>query len=139
MALVGAGIGMAPWLFVLAAGLPSTTVASHWSTAWVGLDGAEALGLITTGTLLSLKDPRRCLAAAATATLLVADAWFDVTTAAPGSDRETAAAMAACPEIPLSILCAVLALRALPRRAVPLPHSGRYPSRRRFCARPHAF
>lgn len=118
MALVGAGIAMAPWLFVLAVSLPSTTIASHWSTAWVGLDGAEALGLIATGTLLYLKNPRHCLAAAATATLLVADAWFDVTTAVPGAGRETAAAMAVCPEIPMSILCAVLALRALPRREV---------------------
>lgn len=112
--LIGAGLTLIPWLFVLSASLPSTMTASHWSAAWVGFDGLEALGLITTGVLLNRKDPRRCLAAAATSALLVVDAWFDVTTAAPGLDQTTAVAMAAFLEIPLATVCAVLANRTLP-------------------------
>jgi hypothetical protein len=115
LGLIGCGLALIPWLFVLAAGLPSSTTASHWSTAWVGFDGLEALGLITTGVLLNRRDPRRCLAAAVTATLLAIDAWFDVTTAAPGADQNTAVAMAVGLEIPLAIVCAVLAARTLPR------------------------
>lgn len=114
-ALIGAGLALIPWLFVLAIGLPSTATASHWPTAWVGLDGLEALGLITTGVLVNRRDPRSCLTAAVTATLLLVDAWLDVSTAAAGADQATAVAMAICLEIPLVILCAALAVRALPR------------------------
>lgn len=113
LGLIGCGLALIPWLFVLAVGLPASTTAAHWSTAWVGLDGLEAIGLITTGVLLNRRDPRRCLAATVTATLLTVDAWFDVTTAAPGADQATAIAMAAGLEIPLAILCAVLAARTL--------------------------
>lgn len=109
---------MIPWLFVLAATLPASTRAAHWSTAWTGLDGMEALGLLATGILAIRRNSRLCLAAAATGTLLVVDAWFDVTTAAPGPGAALALAMAACPELPLAALCAVLAIRAAgdPRR-----------------------
>ncbi|MCO6008772.1 hypothetical protein NE236_27735 [Actinoallomurus purpureus] len=116
LVLIGAGLGLVPWLFVLAFGLPATAVAAHWSTAWAGFDGLEALSLITTGALLGRRDPRGCLAAAATAPLPVVDAWFDVVTATPGGDRATAVAMAVFPELPLAITCAVLAIRTFPRR-----------------------
>ncbi|WP_157430189.1 hypothetical protein [Actinomadura oligospora] len=122
--LIGAGLALVPWLFVLAFDLPATAVATHWSTAWAGFDGLEALGLITTGVLLARRGPRGCLAAAATAPLPVVDAWFDVVTATPGGDRATAVAMAVFLELPLAITCAVLAVRTFPRRdpAPSLPH-----------------
>ena len=111
--LIGTGLVLIPWLFVLAGGLPSSTTAAHWSTAWMGFDGLEALGLITTGVLVNRRNPHRCLAAAATATLLFVDAWFDVSTASTGADQATA--MAIFLEIPIAILCTVLAVRVLPR------------------------
>jgi hypothetical protein len=117
LGLIGSGLALIPWLFVLAVGLPSSTTASHWPAAWLGFDGVEALGLITTGVLLNRRDPRRCLAAAVTATVLAIDAWFDVTTAAPGADLATAVAMAVGLEIPLAIVCAVLAAGTFPRPA----------------------
>jgi hypothetical protein len=49
------------------------------------------------------------------ATLLLVDAWFDVSTAAAGADQAAAVAMAICLEIPLAIVCALLAVRTLPR------------------------
>lgn len=113
--LTGAGLAMIPWLFVLAATLPARTTAAHWSTVWVGLDSLEAFGLIGTGLLLRRRDPRASLTSAATAVLLAVDAWFDVLTAAPGADRLTAITMAAGAELPLSAMCAVLALRLFPR------------------------
>jgi hypothetical protein len=109
--LVIAGLAMIPWLFVLASQLPAATLASHWPAAWVGLDSLEALGLLSTGLLLARRDGRYRLTAAATAALLVTDAWFDVLTSAPGRDQLIALAMAACPELPVAALCAVLALR----------------------------
>ncbi|WP_225097797.1 hypothetical protein [Streptomyces sp. CoH27] len=115
--LVACGFGLLPWLYVLAIGLPGTATAAHWPVAWVGLDALEALGLIATGLLAARGDRRHALAAAATATLLAVDAWFDTTTAAPGGDFATAVAMALGAELPLAALCGRLALRALGPRA----------------------
>ncbi|MFJ1560820.1 hypothetical protein [Streptomyces mirabilis] len=115
--LVACGLALQPWLYVLATGLPATATAAHWPVAWVGLDALEALGLIATGLLAARGDRRHALAAAATATLLAVDAWFDTTTAAPGGDFATAVAMALGAELPLAALCGRLALRALSRPA----------------------
>jgi hypothetical protein len=113
--LMMCGLVLLPWLYVLATSLPATATASHWPVAWVGLDALEAAGLIATGVLAALDDRRHALTAAATATLLVVDAWFDTTTAAAGRDLATAVAMAVCVELPLAVLCAALAVRALRR------------------------
>jgi len=107
---------MIPWLVLLAIQLPASTVAMHWSTAWAGLDAMEAASLLATGTLLLRRDDRCCLAATVTGTLIFADAWFDVTTSAPGPAQLTAIAMAALIEVPVSVLCAALALRLSSRR-----------------------
>ncbi|MFD0621842.1 hypothetical protein ACFQ2K_50675 [Streptomyces sanglieri] len=115
--LVACGLALLPWLYVLATGLLATATAAHWPVAWVGLDALETLGLIATGLLAARGDRRHALAAAATATLLVVDAWFDTTTAAPGGDFATAVAMALGAELPLAALCGRLALRTLSRPA----------------------
>ncbi|SEE30810.1 hypothetical protein SAMN04490357_7615 [Streptomyces misionensis] len=115
--LVACGLALLPWLYVLATGLPATATAAHWPLAWVGLDALEAFGLIVTGLLVARGDRRHALAAAATATLLVVDAWFDTTTAAPGGDFATAVAMALGAELPLAAVCGRLALRTLSRPA----------------------
>ncbi|QIY68669.1 hypothetical protein HEP84_04765 [Streptomyces sp. RLB1-33] len=115
LALVGCGVAMLPWLVVLAKTLPDTMRVRHWSTAWVGLDALEALGLATTGRLLLRRDPRCALTATATAALLVTDAWFDVTTSAAGTEFTTAVVMALCAELPMATLCTLLAVRSLPR------------------------
>ncbi|WP_367320536.1 hypothetical protein [Streptomyces sp. HUAS ZL42] len=102
---------LVPWLLVLATYLPSTVQVRHWSAMWVGLDALEALGLAVTGVLLLRRDPRRCLTAAATAALLVVDAWFDVLTSPPGSEVATALALALArgAELPPATLCVVVA------------------------------
>lgn len=106
------GIAMLPWLLVLANSLPAAE-----SATWIGLDILEATGLAATGLLMLRRDPRGCLTATATAVLLVADAWFDVTTAAPGTELATAAAMALGVELPMAVLCTVAALRSWPHSA----------------------
>ncbi|MFY9890610.1 MAG: hypothetical protein WAK71_19995, partial [Streptosporangiaceae bacterium] len=73
----------------------------------------EAAGLISTGLLLLRRDARYCLTATATAALLCTDAWFDVTTAPPGSGQLTSLLMAAVAELPTAALCAGLAFRGL--------------------------
>jgi hypothetical protein len=107
---------MIPWVVILACSLPPTVRAAHWSAAWAGLDGLEAVGLMTTGVALIRRYSWLCLPAAVTSTLLVIDAWFDVTTSASGSAATVAIAMAVFPELPVAALCAVLAIRNAPGR-----------------------
>ena len=117
--LAAAGLAMIPWLFVLARQLPASTQAWHWRAAWIGLDGMEAAGLLATGVLLIRGDERYRISAAALSALVLTDAWFDVTTAAPGGAQATAIAMAVFPELPVSALCALLALGRPARSAGP--------------------
>jgi hypothetical protein len=116
--LVVCGVALLPWLVVLATGLPTTATAPHRTVAWVGLDAMEAVGLIATGVLTLRRSPRRTAVAAATAMLLVCDAWFDTTTST-GPAFATAVLMAATAELPLAVVCAALALRG-----APVPASG---------------
>lgn len=109
--LTGAGVALLPWMVVLAKTLPQTAEVSNWSTAWIGLDAMLAASLSGTGLLLRRHDPRAAPLAAATAALLVMDAWFDVTTAAAGSAQATAVILAVCAELPLAAACAAVALR----------------------------
>ena len=108
--LTAAGAGLIPWV-VLATCVPAIRRAGNWSIAWTGLDSLEALGLLGTGVLLRREDARYRLTAAAAATLLLADAWLDITTSAPGPGRVLAITTAACLELPVTALCAALAAR----------------------------
>jgi len=113
--LASPAIAGRPWLAYLAISLPASPTAWHWKAAWVGLDAMEAAGLVSTGVLLLRRDARASLTAAGTAALLLADAWFDVTTAPPGSGALTSLLMAVLAELPAAALCAGLAIRGLRR------------------------
>ncbi|WP_405496973.1 hypothetical protein [Streptomyces sp. NBC_00096] len=108
--LTGAGLALVPWVLVLARTLPQSTEVSNWATAWIGLDLILAAGLTGTGLMLRRQDPRVVPLAAATAALLVMDAWFDVTTSA-GSEQALALLLAAGAELPLAVACAAVAVR----------------------------
>jgi len=94
-----------PWTVWLYQSLPSRATADNWDVAWAGFDVALAIALLATaiGAL-------RCAswtqgAAAAAATLLVCDAWFDVMTSRTGHELEIAVVMAVAAEGPLALLC----------------------------------
>jgi hypothetical protein len=109
--LVACGVGLVPWLVVLALTLPSTATAPHWTVAWVGLDAMEAAGLVASGLLALRRHSLRGVVAGATAMLLLVDAWFDVTTAS-GGDVTPAVLMALLAELPLAAACATVAIRS---------------------------
>jgi phosphoribosylamine---glycine ligase len=113
LGLASGGVGLLPWMAYLAVSLPPSPVAWHWPAAWIGLDAMEAAGLGCTGVLMLRRDPRYCMAAIATAALLTADAWFDVTTSPPGSAELTSVLMAVLAELPTAALCAWLGWRGL--------------------------
>jgi hypothetical protein len=110
-----AGAGLVPWMIFLAVKLPASPRAWHWPAAWVGLDAMEAAGLLATGLLLLRRDGRSCLTALATAGLLAADAWFDVTTAPPGSGQLAALVMALGAELPGAACCAAIGVAGFRR------------------------
>ncbi|MCX5011007.1 hypothetical protein OG765_08405 [Streptomyces sp. NBC_00555] len=107
----GAGVALVPWVLVLAKTVPQTTEVSHWSTAWIGLDLMLAAGLTGTGMLLRKRSPLVSPVAAATAALLLMDAWFDVTTSAGSDGQGMALLLAVGAELPLAAALAVVAAR----------------------------
>jgi hypothetical protein len=110
--LLGLGAVLVPWTLWLAATLPERHVARNFDIAWSGFDVALALTLIATGVGLLRGATWTQGAAAAAATLLVCDAWFDVLTSAPGAERMTAVGMAVLAELPVAATCAMIALSA---------------------------
>ena len=102
--LVALAVGgfLLPWCALLGATLPSATRVQNWSLAWVGLDAAEGAAALATAVLLARADIRAGLTAAAGGALLLADAWFDVCTSAPGLDHVVAVAEAIFVELPLA-------------------------------------
>lgn len=111
LAFGGAAVLLLPWSLILAVTLPPTYEVHHWRLAWVGLDLAIAFAAGLTAFLLHRRDPRAALTAVAAGTLLLADAWFDVATAAPGLDYNLALAQALLLELPLAIAAYTLAAR----------------------------
>lgn len=95
-----------PWCVVLAFTVPATTIATHWSLAWVGLDCAEAMTAAVTYWFIRHRSPYAALTSAIGAALLLADAWFDICTSTVGTAQLVAVLQAALLEIPLA--CAAL-------------------------------
>ncbi len=102
------------WATYLGASLPEHNVAQHWNAAWVGLDVLIVIGLTNTAWRAGHADRRVVIPAAATAGLLVADAWMDISTAAR-SDLWQSVVLAIAVEIPLAVISLLLARRALDR------------------------
>ncbi|MFJ9771705.1 hypothetical protein ACIRVF_10695 [Kitasatospora sp. NPDC101157] len=101
------------WILVLGSTTRGQAEVRNWSTAWVGMDVLQVAGLLATGRLLVRRSRLTAPAAAASATLLLVDAWFDVMTAEGGSAWYTALAMALLVELPASVALAALARSAL--------------------------
>ena len=110
--LLGAAAVLLPWMVILGLSLPATESAQHWSLAWIGLDLMETAGLAVTGWLVLHRDIRVRMAASAAAAFLLADAWFDITTAQPDWDVVQATVLAAFVELPLAAVCVALAVTA---------------------------
>ncbi len=96
---------LVPWSIYLALELPTHTLAHHYDLAWVGFDAALTAALLAVGVLVHRGSARTGPLASAAGTLLLVDAWFDVVTAAPGSDRWEAVTMAVLVELPLAAIC----------------------------------
>ncbi|GAA3143242.1 hypothetical protein GCM10010530_73690 [Kribbella aluminosa] len=116
-AMVAAGVAavLLPWCLILAATLPSSYEVGHWKLTWIGLDCGTAIAAGLTAYLLHKRNRHAVLTAMAAGTLLIADAWFDVSTAAAGFDRTLSLTEALLVELPLAVCAFVVAARELKR------------------------
>ena len=99
-----------PWAAYLAVVLPRHVEARHYRGAWVGFDIGLIAVLLLTAYLAWRGNRLVALAATATATMLVVDAWFDVMSAPSRREMISALALAFLVELPLAVLCVWLAL-----------------------------
>jgi hypothetical protein len=104
-----AALVLIAWTVVLVNQLPSEHQATHWDVAWGGFDIGLSLTLLAVAIAAWRRSPWFEGAATAAATLLVVDAWFDVLTASPGTDRLIAIVEAVVVELPLALVCLFLA------------------------------
>jgi hypothetical protein len=96
-----------PWTVYLGSSLPSRQLSPHYDIAWAGFDVLLMAALASTGYFALRRSAFLALTAAATATMLVVDAWFDIMTS-PRRQLPEAITLAVLIELPLAALCAWL-------------------------------
>ena len=77
---------LVPWIVYIAVSLPSRQLSPNYDIAWAGFDVLLAAGLASSAYFALRRSRYLSAAAAATAALLVVDAWFDCMTT-PGNAR----------------------------------------------------
>jgi hypothetical protein len=104
-----AALVLVPWVGLLVVVLPSTHRAAHWDVAWAGFDVLLALALLAVAVTAWRGSPWLEGAASAAGTLLVVDAWFDVLTSSSRTELVIASIEAVLVELPLALLCFLIA------------------------------
>ena len=107
------------WTIYVGFDLPRRYVANHWDVAWVGLDVAQVTMLSCAAWAAWRRNTLLVIFATASATLLITDAWFDVTTARRG-DVFQGLLLAVLVEIPSAVTLLWVAHRGL-RHTVLMP------------------
>jgi hypothetical protein len=110
-------VGLAAWIGVLAVTLPRFYRAGDWRGAWVGFDLAELGAFAATAWAAWRGRQVLIMCLLVLATLLLCDAWFDVTLDLRTSDFLFSLLSAVLIEIPLAI-AAILAARRLLRLTI---------------------
>jgi hypothetical protein len=101
------------WTAYLGLRLPRHYTAEHWDLAWVGLDTAQVLMLLLAAWAAWRRRAVLIVFACAAGTLLLVDAWFDVTTARYSDFEQSAISLAI--EIPSAIVLFWIAYRTFSR------------------------
>ncbi|MFL6101273.1 MAG: hypothetical protein ACJ71T_15110 [Actinomycetales bacterium] len=114
-AFIALALVLGIWTVFLGFSLPNKGVLAHEDVVWVGFDIGLLAGLVAIAWSALRRNKFLPLAAAATAALLVMDAWFDVVGSASTDDLGAALVMAVVVELPLSAICWWVAWRALGR------------------------
>jgi hypothetical protein len=117
LATIACCVVLAAWIGVLAVTLPRFYRAGDWRGAWVGFDLAELIAFAATAWAAWRGRQVLIMCLLVLATLLFADAWFDVTLDVRTSGFMWSLLSALLVEIPLAI-CAILAARRLLRLSI---------------------
>ena len=115
--------GLVVWTVFLALSLPKENLEHHYRLTWTGFDLIEVLAIYLTAHMAFRLDARVVYPATVVATLLVADAWFDVTTSATAGDATQALILALAVELPAAAFSLYVAHR-VGRRVRERAHPG---------------
>jgi hypothetical protein len=121
--LGAAALVLVPWSAWLASSLPCRYLSQHWGIAWAGFDTALASALGLTCIAALRRAPWLDRAAVAAATLLAADAWFDVVTSRGAAAFALATTEAIAVELPIALLCLWLIRAVRPRQIRSAPRA----------------
>ncbi len=105
------GLALVPWTIWLSTSLPPHHLTHRWDVAWTGFDIGLAVCFVGTAVAAWRRSPWVGALAAATGTLLLADAWFDVVLESRGAETRTAIVEAVFAELPVAALCFWIAYR----------------------------
>jgi hypothetical protein len=111
--IMGCCVGLAGWIAVLILTLPSHFTSSDWRAVWVGLDIAELAGFAATGWAAWHQRQVLILLMTVTGTLLLCDAWFDLTLDYGTSGFAMSVVSALVAELPLAFIMFAAARRLI--------------------------
>ncbi|MGW7243780.1 hypothetical protein [Streptomyces sp. NPDC054804] len=106
-------IVLVPWTVYLAVSLPDRYEARYWPMVWVGFDIMLLVSLAGAGAAVWLRRQALVPMSFAAATLLVCDAWFDISLSLGRGDVWGSIASAVLVELPLAFLLVMRARRVL--------------------------
>jgi hypothetical protein len=105
------GLALLPWSLWLSESLKPHHFTDNWDLAWSGFDTGLALLFVATAYAAYRRSTWVGALAAATGTLLLTDAWFDVLLESHASERMHAIVLAAVAELPMAAFCFWIAHR----------------------------
>jgi hypothetical protein len=106
-----AGVGLLPWTIWLASSLQPHHETNRWDLAWSGFDTGLALLFLATAFAAYRRSPWVGALAAALATTLCIDAWFDIVLESHADELRFSILLAAFAELPAAAFCFWLAHR----------------------------
>jgi hypothetical protein len=104
MFMLACCLGLAAWIAILLVTLPMRYVSHDWRGVWVGLDVAELAGFAATAWAAWNQRQVLIFLMNITGTLLVCDAWFDLSLSWGSRDFVTSLLTAVLAELPLALL-----------------------------------
>jgi hypothetical protein len=122
--------GLIVWTVFLALSLPKENLEHHYRLTWTGFDLILVLAIYLTAHRAFRLDARVIYPATVVATLLVADAWFDITTSTTAADATQALILALFVELPAAAFSLYVAHRVgrrVRKRARPAHLAGEHP------------
>jgi hypothetical protein len=96
-------LALIPWTAYLTSSLQPKHVTTHWDILWPGFDVALVVAAAATALAVFRQSAWISISASVMGTLLLCDAWFDLWTSNPGSERWWAISEAVLAEAPLAV------------------------------------